>query len=85
MSYFCTAMVSAARRSRTRSRDARRLRTPVGAGSFGLSGKTSNSPRPTMSSRLVIVACRYASFTPAIIRSGVRIRNGPGAASSSRR
>ena len=35
-------------------------------------------PRPRRSSRLVIVALRYASLAETIFRSGVRIRNRPG-------
>jgi hypothetical protein len=63
MSYFCTAIVSGLLSSRTRSSDARKLLTPVAAGSSGLSGKTSKMPRPTISSRFVMVAARYASLT----------------------
>ena len=45
-------------RERTRSSDARRLPTPVASSSSGLSGNTSKIPRPTIASRLVIVAER---------------------------
>ena len=36
-------------------------------GSEGLSGKTSKMPRPRISSRFVIVACKYASFTEPVL------------------
>jgi hypothetical protein len=62
-------LVVVARRS-----DAVRLATPVAWGSSGLSGKTSNKGRPTIPSRVVIVARRYASETPTIWRSGERTR-----------
>ena len=70
MSYFCTAIVSAARVASTRSSDARRLLVPVAAGSSGLSGKTSNSPRPSVSSRVVCVARRRASVAATIVKRG---------------
>jgi len=46
MSYFCTAIVSGTLSRSTRSSEARRLLTPVAAGSSGLSGKISKRPRP---------------------------------------
>jgi hypothetical protein len=52
------AMVSDTWFSRIRSREVRRLRTPVAVGSSGLSGKTSKIPRPRISSRFVMVALR---------------------------
>ncbi len=58
MSYFCTGIASARRSPTARSSEARRLRAPLAAGSPGLSGNTSNRPRPRMASREVIVACR---------------------------
>jgi hypothetical protein len=58
MSYFCTAIVSGFAVFRTSSSEARRLPTPVAAGSSGLSGNTSKMPRPRTSSRRIMVAAR---------------------------
>ena len=74
MSYFCTAMVSAVRLRSTLCSEAWRLRTPLAAGSSGLSGKISNSSRPRIALRLVIVACAYASLTATMVRSGVNTK-----------
>jgi hypothetical protein len=57
-SYFCTAIASGAPVATTRTSEARRLLTPVAAGSSGLSGKTSKMPRPTIVVRAVIVAAK---------------------------
>src|SRR5436305_8400192 len=62
-------MTSAVRLVFTRSSEARKLRTPSAAGSFGSSGNTSNSFRPMMSERSVIVARKYASLTATIENS----------------
>ena len=75
----CTAIWSGRRLATTRSIEARRVLTPLAAGSSGLSGKTSNNPRPRMASRSVIVARRYASLTATIVNRGGRsTRNGAG-------
>lgn len=57
----------------------------MASGSSGLSGNTSKIPRPRISSRCVIVACKYASLTAVMIRSGVRTRYRPGLDSNSAR
>src|SRR5467141_1439963 len=61
MSYFCTAMASEVLSWSTRCREVRRLRTPVAEGSLGLSGKTSKTPRPKISSRFVMVEVRVGN------------------------
>ena len=83
MSYFCTDMVSRVRWRSTRVSEALRLRAPSVAGSSGLSGKTSNKGRPTMSSRCVKVARRYASLAATMTRSGSTTRYAPGRDSKS--
>src|SRR5262249_43729827 len=70
MSYFCTAMVSGARVARTRSKDARRFRVPVAAGSSGLSGNSSNRPRPRVCSSVVCVASRRARVAATMVYLG---------------
>src|SRR5260370_42263965 len=62
-------------------REAERFRTPLAFGSLGLSGKTSEMPRPRMSSHLVMVADRDASLTATMVRSGASTRYNPGAGS----
>jgi hypothetical protein len=75
-------MASGARFWSTLARDALRFETPVAVGSSGLSGKTSNRWRPRISSRLVMVACRYASLAATIVKVGVNTRYNPGADSN---
>jgi hypothetical protein len=58
MPYFCTAMRSGARVASARSSEARRFRAPLAVASLELSGRASNTPRPTISSRRVEVAAR---------------------------
>src|SRR3954471_8950442 len=85
MSYFCTAIVCGAPVSSTVFSEARRLLTPSACGSSGLSGKTSKSPRPTISSRRVSVASRYAPVTPTMRNSRSSTSMGTGACSNSAR
>ncbi len=67
MSYFCTAIVSGARVARTRSSDARRLLVPSAVRSAGLSGNTSKSPCPIVSSRVSSVTASRASLAAIIV------------------
>src|SRR5689334_9832598 len=69
-SYFWAAIASVARFDRTRANEALSLPNPVAVEAAGLAGSTSNSPRPTISSRLVIVARAYASLTATIVYRG---------------
>ncbi len=70
ISYFCTAMVSAARVARTRFREARRLAVPVADGSSGLSGNKSNRLRFIVCSRVVWVAIKRAFVAATIVKRG---------------
>lgn len=69
-SYRWTGIRSGAPVASTRSSEARRLRTPVAAGSSGLSGMASNSGRPTMSARRCIVAASQGSDASSMTNSG---------------
>src|SRR5258708_3102265 len=81
MSHLCTGIMSWACFSRTRFIETERFRPPLAFGSSGLSGKTSEMPRPRMSSHLVMVADRDASLTATMVRSGASTRYNPGAGS----
>src|SRR5260370_33295430 len=78
MSRLCTGIRSWACFSGTRFSEAERFRTPLAFGSLGLSEKTSEMPRPRMSSHLVMVADRDASLTATMGRSGASTRYNPG-------
>jgi hypothetical protein len=70
MLYFCTAIVSGGLVAMMRSKEARRLRVPAAAGSSGLSGRTSNSPRPMIASRVVWVAASLESVAATMVNLG---------------
>lgn len=59
---------------------------PVARASAGSSGKTSNTLRPRIASRRVLVACAKASLTATMVKrgaSGSSTRNSAGADSNS--
>ncbi len=55
------------------------MATPSELGSPGLSGKASNTGRPTRSARALIVTVRYASLASTMTRSGSSTTNAVGA------
>ena len=83
MEYFCTAMLSETRESRTRSRESRRFAAPVASVSDASSGKASNTFRPTRSARERMATPRYESLAATITKSGSNTSRLPGMASNS--